>query len=91
MAFSIAVVRYFAGFAATVVLAIGLAFPSFAQRNLTAIPSEASIQRVPSAATEKRIALVIGNNAYREAKLTAPINDARAMATALTELGFKVV
>jgi hypothetical protein len=91
MAFSIAVVRYFAGFAATVVLAIGLAFPSFAQRNLTATPSEASIQRVPSAATEKRIALVIGNNAYREAKLTAPINDARAMATALTELGFKVV
>ncbi len=91
MVFSIAFVRYFAGIAATFVLAISSAFPSFAQRNLTATPPETSNQRVASAAAEKRIALVIGNNAYREAKLTAPINDARAMATALTELGFKVV
>ena len=41
-------------------------------------------------AEESRIALVIGNNSYRDAPLTAPVNDARAMATSLTDLGFKV-
>ena len=41
-------------------------------------------------AAENRVALVIGNNAYKDSPLTAPINDARAMTNALTELGFKV-
>ena len=41
-------------------------------------------------AAENRVALVIGNNAYKDSPLTAPINDARALASALTELGFKV-
>jgi hypothetical protein len=41
-------------------------------------------------AEESRIALVIGNNTYRDAPLTAPVNDARAMSTSLTDLGFKV-
>jgi tetratricopeptide (TPR) repeat protein len=41
---------------------------------------------------QKRIALVIGNNNYRERdKLSNPINDANDMAQALTELGFEVV
>lgn len=41
-------------------------------------------------AVETRVALVIGNSAYKDAPLSAPTNDVRAMKIALTELGFKV-
>ena len=40
---------------------------------------------------EPRLALVIGNSAYREAPLRNPVNDARAMAQRLRELGFTVI
>ena len=40
---------------------------------------------------EKRLALVIGNNAYKQSALTASINDARGMSKALKELNFEVV
>jgi len=40
---------------------------------------------------EPRIALVIGNSAYREAPLRNPVNDVRAMARTLRELGFTVL
>jgi hypothetical protein len=40
---------------------------------------------------EPRIALVIGNAAYREAPLANPVNDARDVAKMLEEAGFKVV
>ncbi|MEL6180181.1 MAG: caspase domain-containing protein, partial [Myxococcota bacterium] len=40
--------------------------------------------------SEKRIALVIGNANYTVGRLANPVNDARAMATALSELGFEV-
>lgn len=41
---------------------------------------------------ERRVALVIGNSAYRNAsRLTNPVNDARDMAEALRSLGFKVL
>ena len=44
------------------------------------------------AQSEQRIALVIGNAAYAApAALANPVNDARDMAAALKELGFKVV
>jgi len=43
-----------------------------------------------SAQAERRVALVIGNGAYREAPLRNPVNDARAMAIALEETGFSV-
>lgn len=39
---------------------------------------------------EQRVALVIGNAAYETAPLRNPLNDARAMAKALSELGFDV-
>lgn len=45
---------------------------------------------IPAWAAETRVALVIGNNNYKDAPLTAPLNDARQMKAALTELGFKV-
>lgn len=40
--------------------------------------------------TEKRLALVIGNANYQGNVLTNPLNDAKAMRTALQELGFTV-
>lgn len=39
---------------------------------------------------ERRIALVIGNNAYETSPLRNTLNDARDMANALTEFGFEV-
>jgi len=43
-----------------------------------------------SAATERRIALVIGNSAYRSGPLKNPVNDATDMAAALNRAGFTV-
>jgi hypothetical protein len=40
---------------------------------------------------EPRLALVIGNSSYRETPLRNPVNDARAMAAALRDLGFTVL
>ena len=40
---------------------------------------------------EKRVALVIGNSAYRNAPLANPVNDAKLMATTLRGLGFDVL
>lgn len=40
--------------------------------------------------TGKRFALVIGNNAYPQARLYNPINDATAIAAKLEQLGFEV-
>ena len=40
--------------------------------------------------TERRIALVIGNNAYETSPLRNSINDARDIARALSEVGFEV-
>lgn len=47
--------------------------------------------RDPVLATERRLALVIGNSAYRNAPLANPANDARAMSTKLRQLGFEVM
>ncbi|MCG7853284.1 MAG: caspase family protein [Methanosarcinaceae archaeon] len=40
---------------------------------------------------ESRVALVIGNGAYKNSPLKNPVNDANDMATVLTDLGFKVI
>lgn len=40
--------------------------------------------------TEQRTALIIGNSAYESAPLRNPVNDARAMAKVLSDLGFSV-
>lgn len=44
-----------------------------------------------SAADDKRVALVIGNNKYPSAALKNPVNDATAMAKTLQEMGFEVI
>jgi len=41
--------------------------------------------------SEKRVALVIGNSAYKDMPLLNPVNDARDIAYALAELGFEVI
>src|SRR6185295_15771557 len=39
---------------------------------------------------EKRLALVMGNSAYKTSPLRNPVNDARSIAKALSATGFKV-
>jgi len=55
--------------------------------NRTLRPQQAKVQ---DARQEARVALVIGNGAYQVSPLKNPPNDARAMAAALRDLGFKV-
>ena len=45
----------------------------------------------PGSGTEHRVALVIGNAAYRDSPLKNPVNDARAMRDKLKGMGFEVV
>lgn len=53
---------------------------------------EADLLGAPAAKTSDRVALVIGNGAYRNiAKLANPAADARAVAGSLRKLGFDVV
>ena len=44
-----------------------------------------------SAGPDDRVALVIGNAAYPAAPLDNPVKDAKAVASALRELGFQVI
>jgi len=44
----------------------------------------------PAPAGERRVALVIGNSAYKSSPLRNPVKDARAMSKALAATGFKV-
>ena len=43
-----------------------------------------------SVSAAPRLALVVGNSAYKDARLSNPINDARLIGDTLTELGFEV-
>lgn len=74
------------------VLACGLTVnAAYAQaqtnRNLTvsSAPVGVAAQKV------QRVALVIGNGSYKDAALTNPVNDARAISQALRESGFVVI
>jgi uncharacterized caspase-like protein len=59
---------------------------------LTCALVAASVGDSRGASYEPRIALVVGNSAYRNAPpLKNPVNDARDMAKALRELGFEVI
>ena len=59
------------------------------------LPNTAHAQRnravAPAAASEARVALVIGNSAYKESPLANPANDADDMARTLEGTGFKVI
>lgn len=54
---------------------------------LAAVPAA----RAEEAASQARLALVVGNAQYQSAPLKNPVNDARAMAQALQEVGFEVL
>ena len=54
-------------------------------------PAIAAGQRTLTVSGEQRVALVIGNAAYKESRLLNPVNDARAVAGALERLGFIVI
>lgn len=58
-------------------------FCNAAERGIRIAPVEENLDR--------RLALVIGNGSYEESPLANPINDARAMAKTLAELGFEVI
>lgn len=60
---------------------LGIASAAEPQRNLGIAPASA----------EKRVALVIGNAAYKSGPLVNPVNDARAIANRLRSLGFDIV
>lgn len=59
-------------------------------RILTCLVALLTLLAVPAGA-ERRVALVIGNSAYKDSPLKNPVNDARAMAAKLKGLGFQVV
>lgn len=54
-------------------------------------PSIADAQRNLVVAGESRVALVIGNGAYKDSPLANPANDAADIAKALSQFGFKVI
>ena len=45
----------------------------------------------PQSASERRIALIIGNGTYAQGSLTNPVNDARDIAATLRQAGFEVL
>lgn len=67
-----------------VTLLLVLAGTSHAQRNPV-------LERTNPATSEKRVALVIGNSAYKNSPLKNPSNDSRDMAAKLRGLGFDVI
>jgi Caspase domain len=60
--------------------------------NLNSSPVPTSLPNIPPMLNEPRLALIIGNSAYKTiSPLVSPINDANDMARTLTNLGFQVV
>src|SRR5450755_2889020 len=60
--------------------------PTFAVRAISLAPAPGA----SAPANERRVALVIGNSAYRVGVLKNPVNDAQAVAASLRALGFEV-
>ncbi len=50
-----------------------------------------AVAKTTPAATETRVALVIGNSSYKDSPLANPVNDATDIAKALQQAGFKVI
>lgn len=55
------------------------------------IGADRAASQVISVQNEQRVALVIGNAGYRDGALRNPVNDANAVAQALSRSGFKVI
>ncbi len=59
-------------------------------RILTVFLVALALPAMAQKSAEQRIALVIGNSQYKDSPLPNPVNDARAIAKALADSGFKV-
>lgn len=70
---------------------IGCAAPMLTLRNLAAQTDQRGVRVQRASQGERRIALVIGNSAYKDGPLLNPVNDARAMSQTLRDLGFEVL
>ncbi len=57
----------------------------------TAPAAQLAAQPLMPAAPEQKLALLIGNSSYKVGPLTNPVNDVRAMAIKLQQLGFTVI
>src|SRR3954447_15319004 len=69
----------------------GLAMRIFRLLRIAVLGAGLALQLTASAHAERRVALVIGNNAYRNvAALKNPVNDAGLIAAALKQDGFDV-
>lgn len=68
-------------------LCAATAYPVAAQDRVLR-PTQPAAQATP---LEQRVALVIGNGQYKHAPLLNPVNDAQAIAKALSRSGFKVM
>ena len=81
------------GFSSVVLITILAAYgPSMLPLEEVAAQNQPRGMRVQQGSqTERRVALVIGNSAYKDSPLLNPVNDARAMANALRNLGFEVL
>ena len=73
-------------FLSVVLLSVGALFP--ASLHAQQIPT---IEMKEEIVSVKRVALVIGNSAYRNAPLKNPVNDAKLMIETLQGLGFEVI
>ena len=72
-------------------LCAGLALASIGAPRLAAqVVTLAPANGASAAAGERKVALVIGNSAYRVGALKNPVNDAQAVAASLRRLGFEV-
>ena len=58
---------------------------------LTALVTLCALLIQPVGAAEQRVALVIGNAAYKGSPLANPVNDARAISEKLRSMGFDVI
>jgi pyruvate/2-oxoglutarate dehydrogenase complex dihydrolipoamide acyltransferase (E2) component len=84
---------------ATAIVCAGMWLPGLAQTGAGAtkalVAGDRNLQLQPAVAQKinnsQRVALVIGNAAYKDAPLTNPVNDARAIVLALQESGFSVI
>jgi uncharacterized caspase-like protein len=58
---------------------------------ITSLLWAVSMALSPAMAQERRVALVVGNAAYKSSPLQNPVNDSRAVSESLRKLGFDVV
>ena len=75
---------HYSSIIAALAILSSIAQPALAQ-------SQRNVAVAGASSNELRVALVIGNSAYKDSPLINPVNDAADMAKALEDAGFKVM